>query len=116
MSLTGSCCPSGIKLYRLANSALRVYWRSSPGSNYNYTVDMSGSANYTCTPPAGENSCDISSVQCGDVYDVTVAPVMPAGDKVHFCPQRMYSGTAAGHFSISSGRDTALEFVLNCVD
>ncbi|KAM4629308.1 fibronectin type III domain-containing protein 7-like [Polymixia lowei] len=93
---SSACCPSGVKLYRMANNSLRVYWRSS-GSNHNYTADMFGSnANYTCTPLPGENSCDMGNIQCGDVYHVMVAPLTPEGNKVQFCPQRLYSVGCSG--------------------
>ncbi|XP_071760127.1 fibronectin type III domain-containing protein 7-like [Centroberyx gerrardi] len=93
---SSACCPSGVKLYRMANNSLRVYWRSS-GSSHDYTADVVGSsANYTCTPPPGENSCDVANIQCGDVYHVVVAPLTRGGDKVQFCPERLYSVSCSG--------------------
>lgn len=85
------CCPSGVRLYKLSNSALRVFWRSA-GSIHNYQVDLIGAnTNYTCQASAGQSSCDIDIVQCGDVYRVVVAPVTPEGTVVPFCAHRMYS-------------------------
>ena len=89
--LVGACCPSGVKLYKMANNTLRVYWRSA--GSHSYITEMTGSSNnYTCSAAPGESSCDINSVQCGEVYNVVVAPLTPDGSKVEFCSQRMYSG------------------------
>ncbi|KAM3876349.1 fibronectin type III domain-containing protein 7-like [Diretmus argenteus] len=96
-----TCCPSGVKLYRMASNSLRVYWRSSAG-NLNYTAEIMGSsssssANYTCT---GENSCDVSNIQCGNVYRVVVAPLTSQGYTVQFCSQRLYSVMYRGRRSL----------------
>ncbi|KAK1164001.1 fibronectin type III domain-containing protein 7-like [Acipenser oxyrinchus oxyrinchus] len=93
---SSACCPSSVKLYRLANNAIRVYWRAIGGS-HNYTADLYGSnANYTCTPSPGSNSCDISEVSCGDVYTVVVSPMSSNGSKVTFCPRKVYSVSCSG--------------------
>lgn len=97
LSLAGACCPSGVRLYRMAGDALRVHWRSagstgSHGSPSYITEVVGSSRNYTCTAPPGENSCDVGDVRCGDIYRVVVAPLTPEGSKVLFCPQRLYSG------------------------
>ncbi|XP_056132898.1 fibronectin type III domain-containing protein 7-like [Lampris incognitus] len=93
---SSACCPWGIKLHRMANDSLRVYWRA-PAGHHNYTAEMVGSsANYTCTPPPGENRCDVSNVQCGGVYHVVVAPLTRHGGKVEFCHERLYSVTCSG--------------------
>lgn len=92
-SLSGPCCPSGIKLYMLASNSLRVYWRSTASSRRT-TVEMLGtSSNYTCTASPGENSCNVENIQCGDVYRLVVAPLTAEGSKIPFCPYRLYSGT-----------------------
>ena len=111
-SLVGACCPSGVRLYRMASNSLRVYWRGS-GSGHSYITEMMGATNnYTCTASPGENSCDIDSIQCGDVYNVVVAPLTPEGSRVLFCPQRLYSGrTVRGY----SGAKYYIEFVLNVI-
>ncbi|XP_073331837.1 fibronectin type III domain-containing protein 7-like [Pagrus major] len=94
---SSACCPSGVRLYRLHSNSLRVYWRGA-GSSHSYITEMVASSNnYTCTASPGENSCDVSNVQCGDVYNVMVAPLTPEGSKVLFCPQRLYSVTCAGN-------------------
>ncbi|KAM8745305.1 fibronectin type III domain-containing protein 7-like [Acanthopagrus schlegelii] len=91
------CCPSGVRLYRLHSNSLRVYWRTA-GSSHSYITEMRASSNnYTCTASPGENSCDVSNIQCGDVYNVMVSPLTPEGSKVLFCPQRLYSVTCAGN-------------------
>ncbi|XP_067452401.1 fibronectin type III domain-containing protein 7-like [Thunnus thynnus] len=93
---SSACCPSGVRLYRTASNSLRVYWRSA-GSSHSYIAEMVGSSNnYTCDASPGESSCDIGSVQCGDVYHVVVAPLTSEGSKVLFCPQRLYSVTCSG--------------------
>ncbi|XP_043985936.1 fibronectin type III domain-containing protein 7-like [Gambusia affinis] len=90
------CCPSGIKLYMLASNSLRVYWRST-ASSHSTTVEMLGtSSNYTCTASAGENSCIVENIQCGDVYRLVVAPLTAKSSKVPFCPYRLYSVTCLG--------------------
>ncbi|XP_071342597.1 fibronectin type III domain-containing protein 7-like isoform X1 [Trachinotus anak] len=92
---SSACCPSGVKLYKMAGNSLRVYWRSS-GSSHGYVTEMVGSSNnYTCTASPGENSCDVGNIQCGDIYHVVVAPLTPEGSKVLFCPQRLYSVTCS---------------------
>lgn len=74
---------------------MRVYWRG--GSSHSYITEMRASSNnHTCTASPGENSCDVSNVQCGDVYNVVVSPLTPDGSKVLFCPQRLYSGMTLG--------------------
>ncbi|XP_054459453.1 fibronectin type III domain-containing protein 7-like [Anoplopoma fimbria] len=94
---SSACCPSGVRLYRMAGNALRVYWRSAGSSSHRYITEMVGSSNnYTCSASFGESSCDVGNVQCGDVYTVVVAPFTPDGSKVLFCPQRMYSVTCSG--------------------
>lgn len=91
--LSGACCPSSVKLYRMVNNTLRVYWRSSPGL-YNYTADLYGtSSNYTCSTTQGATACDVSNIMCGEVYTVVVAPLTQQGSKVTFCPRKLYSGT-----------------------
>uniref|UniRef100_A0A3B4ALC6 Fibronectin type-III domain-containing protein n=1 Tax=Periophthalmus magnuspinnatus TaxID=409849 RepID=A0A3B4ALC6_9GOBI len=87
------CCPSGIKLYRISTTGLRVSWRSSPGPTHRTEVNMTGNGNaYTCTALPGVNYCDISGVQCGMEYTVVVAPIKPDGSPETFCPHRVYSG------------------------
>ncbi|XP_060890479.1 fibronectin type III domain-containing protein 7-like [Labrus mixtus] len=94
---SSACCPLGVRLYRMAGNSLRVHWRNA-GSGHSYVTDMTGTSNnYTCTASPGENSCDISNIQCGDVYNVVVAPLTAEGGKVLFCPQRLYSVTCAGN-------------------
>uniref|UniRef100_A0A3Q3M673 Fibronectin type III domain-containing protein 7-like n=1 Tax=Mastacembelus armatus TaxID=205130 RepID=A0A3Q3M673_9TELE len=96
---SSACCPSGVRLYRMAGNSLRVYWRSS--GSHSYTVEMVGSSkNYTCTAAHGDNSCDVGNVQCGDVYHVVVAPLTPEGKKVLFCPRRLYSVIYRGKRSV----------------
>lgn len=96
MCFLGPCCPSGVRLYRMDSNSLRVYWRSF-GSSHGHIMELLGSSNnYTCTAPPGQNSCDISGVQCGDVYNVLVAPLTPGGSKVQFCAHRLYSGKSGG--------------------
>ncbi|XP_039985286.1 fibronectin type III domain-containing protein 7-like [Xiphias gladius] len=97
---SSACCPSGVRLYRMAGDALRVHWRSagstgSHGSPSYITEVVGSSSNYTCTAPPGENSCDVGDVRCGDIYRVLVAPLTPEGSKVLFCPQRLYSVTCS---------------------
>ncbi|XP_041648067.1 fibronectin type III domain-containing protein 7-like [Cheilinus undulatus] len=94
---SSACCPSGVRLYKLSGNSLRVHWRSA-GSGHSYVTDMMGTNNnYTCTASSGVNSCDITNVQCGDVYNVVVAPLTAGGSKVLFCPQRLYSVTCTGN-------------------
>uniref|UniRef100_UPI0037E7605E fibronectin type III domain-containing protein 7-like n=1 Tax=Semicossyphus pulcher TaxID=241346 RepID=UPI0037E7605E len=93
---SSACCPSGVRLYRMAGNSLRVHWRSA-GSSHSYVTEMiGGSNNYTCTASPGESSCDVANIQCGDVYNVVVAPLTPDGTKVMFCSQRLYSVTCSG--------------------
>ncbi|XP_063283409.1 fibronectin type III domain-containing protein 7 [Pelobates fuscus] len=90
------CCPSGVKLYRLSNSSIRVTWRASSGSA-NYTVNLYGSkGNFTCSPNTSISYCDISDIQCGDVYTVVVSPVILEEPQVSFCPQKIYSVRCSG--------------------
>ncbi|KAF7660954.1 hypothetical protein LDENG_00272170 [Lucifuga dentata] len=99
---SSACCPSGVKLYKMANNTVRVYWRTS-SSYHSYVAEMtssSSSANYTCTTLAGENSCDMPNIQCGNVYHVVVAPLTLEGAKVQFCAQRMYSVIYRGKRSV----------------
>ncbi|XP_030643216.1 fibronectin type III domain-containing protein 7 [Chanos chanos] len=94
---SSECCPSGVRLYRMSNNTLRVHWRSS-GSLLNHTADVYGSvSNYTCSPPPGANTCDVSEIVCGDVYTVVVSPIGRDGTKIQFCPRRMYSVSCAGN-------------------
>lgn len=110
LSFVGACCPSGVRLYRMAGNSLRVYWRST-GSSHSYVTEMVGSSNnYTCTASPGENSCDFDNIQCGEVYNIVVAPLTPEGGKVLFCPQRLYSGMTVG--SYSNVKETSL---LQCI-
>ncbi|KAK5930474.1 hypothetical protein CgunFtcFv8_026703 [Champsocephalus gunnari] len=93
---SSACCPSGVRLYGMAHSSLRVYWRGA-GSSHSYVTELVGSRNnYTCTASPGESSCDVPNIQCGDVYTVVVAPLTPEGSKVLFCAQRIYSVSCAG--------------------
>ncbi|XP_032856628.2 fibronectin type III domain-containing protein 7 isoform X3 [Tyto alba] len=89
---SSACCPSGVKLYRLGNNSIRVYWRASD-ETINYTTDLHGSkGNFTCTPSPGLSQCDITEIPCGDVYTVVVSPVTDKGLKFTFCPKKIYSG------------------------
>ncbi|XP_034002281.1 fibronectin type III domain-containing protein 7-like [Trematomus bernacchii] len=93
---SSACCPSGVRLYGMAHSSLRVHWRGA-GSSHSYVTELVGSRNnYTCTTSPGESSCDVPNIQCGDVYTVVVAPLTPEGSKVLFCAQRIYSVSCAG--------------------
>nr|XP_021149433.1 fibronectin type III domain-containing protein 7 isoform X2 [Columba livia] len=93
---TGACCPSGVKLYRLSNNAIRVYWRASD-EKINYSTDLRGSkGNFTCSPSLGLTHCDITEIPCGDVYMVVVSPVTDKGPKLTFCPKKIYSVTCSG--------------------
>ncbi|KAM6948323.1 fibronectin type III domain-containing protein 7 [Aplochiton taeniatus] len=95
---SSACCPTSVKLYRMANNSLRVYWRSSgPPQAQNHTVDLYGTgSNYTCLAAAASTSCDVQEVMCGEVYTVVVAPVARDGGTVKFCPHRMYSVLCSG--------------------
>ncbi|NXB50028.1 FNDC7 protein, partial [Leucopsar rothschildi] len=93
---SSSCCPSGVKLYRLSNNGIRVFWRASD-ETINYNADLRGSkGNFSCTPSSGLSHCDITKIPCGDVYTVVVAPVTDKGPKVTFCPKKIYSVTCSG--------------------
>ncbi|KAM6264564.1 fibronectin type III domain-containing protein 7 isoform 6-T8 [Spheniscus humboldti] len=93
---TGACCPSGVKLYRLGNNGIRVYWRASEETR-DYHTDLHGSkGNFTCTPSSGLSHCDIMEIPCGDVYTVVVSPVTDKGPKLTFCPKKIYSVTCSG--------------------
>ncbi|XP_065697883.2 fibronectin type III domain-containing protein 7 isoform X4 [Patagioenas fasciata] len=93
---TGACCPSGVKLYRLGNNGIRVYWRASD-EKINYSTDLHGSkGNFTCSPSSGLSHCDITEIPCGDVYMVVVSPVTDKGPKLTFCPKKIYSVTCSG--------------------
>ncbi|XP_076837588.1 fibronectin type III domain-containing protein 7 [Brachyhypopomus gauderio] len=94
---SSACCPSNVRLYRMANSTLRLYWRASD-SLYQYSADVYGTrTNYTCSPTLGSNTCSISEILCGDLYTVVVAPVTSSGLKVAFCPKRLYSVSCSGN-------------------
>ncbi|KAK2835181.1 hypothetical protein Q5P01_015665 [Channa striata] len=93
---SSACCPSGVRLYRLAVNSLRVYWRST-GSSHSYIAAILGtSQNYSCTASPGQSSCDVTDIQCEDSYRVVVAPVAAEGTKVLLCPQRLYSASCSG--------------------
>ncbi|XP_040040843.2 fibronectin type III domain-containing protein 7 [Gasterosteus aculeatus] len=96
---SSACCPSGVRLYVMTGNSLRVYWRSA-GSSHSYVTEMvGGSNNYTCTASSGESSCDVGNVQCGDVYNVVVAPLTQEGattNRVLFCPVKQFSVTCSG--------------------
>ncbi|XP_062419512.1 fibronectin type III domain-containing protein 7-like [Pungitius pungitius] len=99
---SSACCPSGVRLYGLTGSSLRVYWRAA-GSRHSYVAEMVGSGsgggssnNYTCTASSGESSCDVGSIRCGDVYDVVVAPLTREGTRVQFCPVKQFSVACSG--------------------
>ncbi|NWT33602.1 FNDC7 protein, partial [Cardinalis cardinalis] len=93
---SSACCPSGVKLYRLSNNGIRVFWRASD-QTINYNADLHGSkGNFSCTPSSGLSHCDITKIPCGDVYTVLVAPVTNKGPKLTFCPKKIYSVTCSG--------------------
>ncbi|NXO68791.1 FNDC7 protein, partial [Phainopepla nitens] len=88
---SSACCPSGVKLYRLSNNGIRVFWRASD-ETINYSADLRGSkGNFSCTPSPGLSHCDITKIPCGDIYTVVVAPVTNNGPKLTFCPKKIYS-------------------------
>ncbi|NXP76862.1 FNDC7 protein, partial [Ramphastos sulfuratus] len=87
---SSACCPSGVKLFRLNNNSIRVYWQASD-KTMNYNTDLHGSkGNFTCTPSSGRSHCDIAELPCGDIYAVVVSPA-DKGSKVTFCPKKIYS-------------------------
>ncbi|XP_039582238.1 fibronectin type III domain-containing protein 7 [Passer montanus] len=93
---SSACCPSGVKLYRLSNTGIRVFWRASD-ETINYNADLRGSkGNFSCTPSSGLSHCDITKIPCGDVYTVVVAPVTNKGPKLTLCPKKIYSVTCSG--------------------
>ncbi|NXC56151.1 FNDC7 protein, partial [Aleadryas rufinucha] len=88
---SSACCPSGVKLYRLSNNGIRVFWRASD-ETINYNADLRGSkGNFSCTPSSGLSHCDITEIPCGDVYTVVVAPMTDKRPKLTFCPKKIYS-------------------------
>ncbi|NXY27354.1 FNDC7 protein, partial [Pomatorhinus ruficollis] len=92
---SSACCPSGVKLYRLSNNGIRVFWRASD-ETINYKADLHGSkGNFSCIPSSCLSHCDITKIPCGDVYTVVVAPVTDKGPKLtlfsSFCPKKIYS-------------------------
>ncbi|NWY76895.1 FNDC7 protein, partial [Erithacus rubecula] len=88
---SSACCPSGVKLYRLSNNDIRVFWRASDETK-NYKADLHGSkGNFSCTPSSGLSHCDITKIPCGDVYTVVIVPVTDKGPKLTFCPKKIYS-------------------------
>lgn len=101
LCLSGACCPSGVRLFRMAGNNMRVSWRSSGSSHGDVAevVESGGGSNYTCSVSPGGNSCDVYNIQCGDIYHVVVAPLTPEGGKGMFCPQRMYSGRPVETYS-----------------
>uniref|UniRef100_A0A8C8AY12 Fibronectin type III domain containing 7 n=1 Tax=Otus sunia TaxID=257818 RepID=A0A8C8AY12_9STRI len=102
---SSACCPSGVKLYRLGNNGIRVYWRASD-EMISYNTDVHGSkGNFTCTPSSGLSHCDITEIPCGDVYTVVVSPVTDKGLKLTFCPRKIYSVTCSGS-SVGMGKST----------
>ncbi|XP_056354174.1 fibronectin type III domain-containing protein 7 isoform X1 [Oenanthe melanoleuca] len=107
---SSACCPSGVKLYRLSNNGIRVFWRASD-ETINYKADLHGSKdNFSCTPSSGLSHCDITKIPCGDVYTVVVAPVTDKGPKLTFCPKKIYSVTCSGSsvgMVISRGKSNA---------
>ncbi|XP_077574046.1 fibronectin type III domain-containing protein 7-like [Stigmatopora nigra] len=93
---SSACCPSGLRVYKMVGNSLRLQWRITSAS-HRYIAELMGSNNYyNCTTSAGENSCVIADVQCGDIYHVTVAPFTSEDSKVSFCGQRIYSVTCLG--------------------
>ncbi|XP_040422098.1 fibronectin type III domain-containing protein 7 isoform X3 [Cygnus olor] len=102
---TGACCPSGVKLYRIGNNGIRVYWRASAETK-SYNSDLRGSkGNFTCTPSSGRSYCDITEIPCGDVYTLVVSPVTDKEPKLTFCPKKIYSVTCSGS-SVGMGKNT----------
>ncbi|XP_050162634.1 fibronectin type III domain-containing protein 7 isoform X3 [Myiozetetes cayanensis] len=102
---SSACCPFGVKLYRLSNNGIRVFWRASD-ETINYSTDLRGSkGNFTCTPSTGGSHCDITEIPCGDVYTVVVAPLTDKGPKLTFCPKKIYSVTCSGS-SVGMGKST----------
>ncbi|XP_061681223.1 fibronectin type III domain-containing protein 7-like [Syngnathoides biaculeatus] len=93
---SSACCPSGVRVYKMDRNSLRLLWRNAD-SSHRYIAEMIGSNNYyNCTTSAGETSCNIENVQCGDIYLVVVAPLTREDSKVSFCAQRVYSVTCSG--------------------
>jgi len=78
----------------MASKSIRVSWRAAGlPETQAHMVDVYGTgSNYTCTAAPSANYCDLLDVVCGDVYTVVVAPVDQFGDKVSFCPHRVYAG------------------------
>ncbi|XP_035188788.1 fibronectin type III domain-containing protein 7 [Oxyura jamaicensis] len=107
---SSACCPSGVKLYRIGNNGIRVYWRASAEMK-SYNTDLRGSkGNFTCTPSSGQSYCDITEIPCGDVYTVVVSPVTDKEPKLTFCPKKIYSVTCSGSsvgMVIYSGKNNA---------
>ncbi|KAG9483334.1 hypothetical protein GDO78_009322, partial [Eleutherodactylus coqui] len=89
---SSACCPSGVKLYRLSNTGIRVTWRASATQD-NYTVNIYGTkGNFSCSPNSSFSYCDVTEIPCGDVYTVVVSPVIEENNQISFCPQKIYSG------------------------
>ncbi|KAM9239276.1 LOW QUALITY PROTEIN: fibronectin type III domain-containing protein 7 [Leptosomus discolor] len=104
-SSSSACCPSGVKLYRLGNNSIRVYWRASD-ETINYNTDLHGSkGNFTHTPNLGLSHCDIMEIPRGDAYTVVVSPVTAKGPKLTFCPEKVIAVTCFGS-SVGMGKST----------
>ncbi|XP_053719565.1 fibronectin type III domain-containing protein 7-like [Synchiropus splendidus] len=93
---SSACCPSGVRVYKNGGTSLRVLWRSSSSSSHMQVQMSSTSHNFSCSASPGGSSCDITGVQCGEVYTVLVAPVTAGGAVVPFCHHRLFSVTCSG--------------------
>ncbi|XP_073498642.1 fibronectin type III domain-containing protein 7 [Phyllobates terribilis] len=93
---SSACCPSGVKLYRLSNTGIRVTWRASASPD-NYTVNIYGTkGNFSCSPNSSFSYCDVTEIPCGDVYTLVVSPISDENNQILFCPQKIYSVTCSG--------------------
>ncbi|XP_038601484.1 fibronectin type III domain-containing protein 7 [Tachyglossus aculeatus] len=93
---SSACCPSGMKLHRLNNNGIRLYWRASEGLG-NFSTHLYGSKGiFPCAPNSSFSYCDVVEIPCGDVYTVVISPVADSNLQFTFCPKRIYSVTCSG--------------------
>ncbi|CAJ0944259.1 unnamed protein product [Ranitomeya imitator] len=111
---SSACCPSGVKLYRLSNTGIRVTWRASATPD-NYTVNIYGTkGNFTCSPNSSFSYCDVTEIPCGDVYTLVVSPISDKDSHILFCPQKIYSGNIMSASDLLHARAALLEWI-GCV-
>lgn len=98
-SPSAPCMPMNLMLNPKNSSRVAVSW-TADNRDANYTVSANGDDDkHTCT--TNENSCDITNLSCGSMYEVSVIATGAAGQSLPSYSDYLETGEQSNAFLLS---------------